>query len=462
MENYPDYPVRKVLNLLALLQTSVELYGKQAAFCRTQEEITYHQFERAVLCVAGSLIHDQGRFVLIHAEDPFLFAAAYFATVITGNIAVLIDVEHCPSGAVLPPIEYTLTDTDILKHLDIPPISYNRIPPQNPETVCTIIYSSGTTSASKGIMLSQKNLCYNVMSGLEKYRFSCEDRLLQLIPYYHAFGLVCDMLAPLLSGSAICIPDSKAQALSQMASFRPTMMNVPPAVAEAFLTLARRTKNLDIFTGGQLRKLLCGGAGLRAETTKALLQWNIKALGCYGVSECSPCISVNRDNYYKAGSAGIPLNCNKVRIAEDGEIIIRGDNVMLGYYGAPELTAQVIVDGEYHTGDLGYLDEDGFLYVSGRKNNIIVFEDGTKCLPEKLEEIILKHPGVQEVIVFARKTSSGLRLCSLVSVPEIERQEEVKKYILSIPTYQPFFSIEFTQKPLPKTNTGKVKRNVWN
>ena len=135
---------------------------------------------------------------------------------------------------------------------------------------------------------------------------------------------------------------------------------------------------------------------------------------------------------------------------------------MLGYYGAPELTAQVIVDGEYHTGDLGYLDEDGFLYVSGRKNNIIVFEDGTKCLPEKLEEIILKHPGVQEVIVFARKTSSGLRLCSLVSVPEIERQEEVKKYILSIPTYQPFFSIEFTQKPLPKTNTGKVKRNVWN
>jgi len=460
MKDYPDYPVYRVSNLLELLRSSVQIYGSHTAFRKMNEEVNYQQLETAVLCIAGSLAQYRDRFFLIQTENPFLFAAGYLAIVLTGNIAVLMNKCHCPDETKVPPIEFALTDEEIRRRLSFSPISYDRLPCPNEEKVCTIVYSSGTASASKGIMLSQKNLCCNVVSGLEKYRFSPDDRLIQLLPYHHAFGLVCDLLAPLLSGTTICIPDSKAQVLSQMALFQPTMLNAPPAVAEALLSLVNRIGNAKTITGGQLRKILCGGAGLRGGITDALLQCGIKALGCYGVSECSPCVSVNRDDYYKPGSAGILLNCNEVRIAEDGEIVICGDNVMIGYYDDLERTNQVIMNGEYHTGDLGYLDEDGFLYVTGRKSNLIVFDDGTKCLPETLEKRILEHAAVQEAVVFAKKIKGGLRLCSLVYVPEVQMQGDVKQHILSIPTYQPFFSIEFVQEPLPKTVTGKLRRNL--
>ncbi len=458
MKDYPNYPVVSVSSIPELFRHCVRQYGVQTAFQRTSEKITYQQLEAAVLRVAGS-ITCRKKFVHIRVEDPVLFAVSYFAAVLTGNTAVLIDANRCSDAIQLPPAALILTDAQIRSRLDAPAAGYEALPVPDTDAVCTVVYSSGTSSAAKGVMLSQKNLCCNIVSGLEKYRFSSEDRLLQLIPYHHAFGLVCDLLAPLFSGATICVPDSKAQALAQMARFRPTMLNAPPAVAQALLTLVQRTGSMDTLTGGQLRKILCGGAGLRAEITQELLKWRVKALGCYGISECSPCISVNRDDYYKPGSAGVPLRCNVIRIAEDGEILIRGSNVMLGYYRDPEHTAQVIRDGEYHTGDLGYLDEEGFLYVTGRKSSLIVFDDGTKCLPETLEERISTHPAVQEAIVFAQEINGRRSLCARVYVPQTHLQDEVKLYILQIPSHKPFTQIEFTSEPLPKTSTGKLRRN---
>ena len=346
----------------------------------------------------------------------------------------------------------------IILNPEDPQINENQLPTPAVDSVCTIIYSSGTTSAAKGIMLSQNNLCSDVIAGLEKYNFSPEDKLIQLIPYYHSFGLVADLLAPLLSGTVICIPDSKAQGLTQMRLFKPTMLNAPPAIVKALLSIADRAGSMDVVTGGKLKKILCGGANLSKELAEKILEWNIKALGCYGVSECSPCISVNRDEYYKYGSAGIPLNCNTIRIAVDGEILISGKNVMLGYYNDFERTSRVIINGEYHTGDLGYLDEDGFLYVVGRKSNMIVFEDGTKCIPEVLEETILTHPAIQEALVYAEKTSGGLKLCVKLFVPNTNAQNEVKAFLTAIPNYQPFYRIIFEKESLQKTATGKIRR----
>ncbi len=456
MKDYPDYPVHRIMTIPDLFRYSVAHYGSHVAFRRTYTEVTYQQLESDVLRVAASMLQYQGCYVLLQAEDPVLFSIGFFATILTGNVAVLVNMRHCPHGVQLPPIALTLTDQQIPSLLSVPAVSYSALPLPDIEKACTIVYSSGTTSSAKGVMLSQKNLCCNVVSGLEKYRFTSRDRLVQLVPYHHAFGLVCDLLAPLLSGTTICVPDSKVQALSQMAFFKPTMLNAPPAIAQALLSMAKQAGNLDMFSGGQLRKILCGGAGLRPEITNELLKWGVKALGCYGISECSPCVSVNRDNYYKPGSAGLPLNCNKIRIAEDGEILIRGSNVMLGYYSDSEKTSRVIIDGEYHTGDLGFIDADNFLYVTGRKSNLIVFEDGTKCIPELLEEQIMKHPLVKEAVVFAREIDKRLSLCARIYA--LQGQDEIRKYILSIPSYQPFARIEFLHDPLPKTATGKIRR----
>ena len=391
MKDYKNYPVTKIENLHELLFCSVKLHNSKTAFQRLNDDISYNQFLSNILSVSNVLKPYSDSFFHINIKDSYLFAVAYFATIITGNIAVLLDDTHYNDDIEKPAFTLILTEKMIEQMFSEAPIDENRLPTPVTDNVCTVLYSSGTTSAAKGIMLSQGNLCSNVIAGLEKYSFSSEDKLLQLIPYYHAFGLVCDLLAPLLSGTIICIPDSKAQGLAQMRMFQPTMLNVPPAIAEALLNIAERAGSMEIVTGGKLRKILCGGAHLSREIAENIEKWNIKAFGCYGVSECSPCISVNRDEFYKFGSAGIPLNCNTIRIAEDGEIIISGSNIMLGYYNDLNRTTSVIIDGEYHTGDLGYLDEDGFLFVVGRKNNMIVFEDGTKCLPETLEETILLY-----------------------------------------------------------------------
>lgn len=458
MKDYKDYPVTKIRNLHELLFCSVKLHNLKTAFQRLNNNISYNQFLSDILSVSNVLQSYFGCFFNISIKDPYLFAVAYFATIMTGNVAVLLDDDHSHGDIEKPPITLILTDNLIEQMLAEFPIDKNKLPIPVEDNVCTIIYSSGTTSAAKGIMLSQGNLCSDVIAGLEKYSFSSEDKLLQLIPYYHAFGLVCDLLAPLLSGTIICIPDSKAQGLAQMRMFEPTMLNVPPAIAEALLNIAERAGSMDAVTGGKLRKILCGGANLSREIAKKIQKWNIRAFGCYGVSECSPCISVNRDEFYKLGSAGIPLNCNTIRIAEDGEILISGRNVMLGYYNDLKRTASVIIDGEYHTGDLGYLDEDGFLFVVGRKNNMIVFEDGTKCIPETLEEAILTHPSIQEALVYAERTRGGMKLCVKLFVPDTDKQKEVQAFLVAIPKYQPFYRICFEKEPLQKTSTGKIRR----
>ena len=458
-KDYPEYPVHRVTDLAELLRFSVYRYGSRPAFERRNETITYEALEQKILAVAQRLEHCHRGFIILQIQDPVLFAIGYFAVVLTGNAAVLMDSQRIPAGALVPQAEQVLTDDIIRDWVAVGKAAAVSFPEQDTDAVCTIVYSSGTTSASKGVMLSQKNLCCNVVSGLEKYRFTDQDRLLQLIPYEHAFGLVCDLLAPLLAGTTICVPDSKAQAMAQMAAFQPTMMNAPPAIAQALLSLAERVGSMETVTGGKLRKLLCGGAGLRAEVTERLLCWDIKALGCYGVSECSPCVSVNRDEYYRAGSAGVPLNCNQIRIAEDGEILVRGENVMLGYYGHPELTAEMIRDGEYHTGDIGYLDEAGFLYVTGRKSNLIVFEDGTKCLPEDLEQQILANPAVREVVVYLERSGGTPRLSARVFAPDPQTWDTVRIYIRSIRSYQPIATVIFETEPLPKTSTGKIRRN---
>lgn len=460
MKDYKDYPVTKIVNLHELLFCSVKLHNSKTAFQRLNDSISYNRFLNNVLSVSNVLQPYSDCFFHIDIKDSYLFAVAYFATIITGNIAVLLDDNHYNGDIEKPAFTLILTEKMIDQMFSESPIDKNRLPTPVEDNVCTVIYSSGTTSAAKGIMLSQGNLCSDVIAGLEKYSFSSKDKLLQLIPYYHAFGLVCDLLAPLLSGTVICIPDSKAQGLAQMRMFQPTMLNVPPAIAEALLNIAERAGSMEIVTGGKLRKILCGGANLSREIAEKMGKWNIKVFGCYGVSECSPCVSVNRDEFYKFGSAGIPLNCNTIRIAEDGEILIRGSNVMLGYYHDLNRTASVIIDGEYHTGDLGYLDEDGFLFVVGRKNNMIVFEDGTKCLPDTLEEKILTHPAIQEVLVYAERTSGGLKLCAKLFVPDTDTHKEVQEFLSAIPKYQPFYRICFEKEPLPKTATGKLRRDL--
>ena len=447
--------MQKDIALKDLIEIMNSEHSSGTAFSCSTGDISYAELVDCILKLANGISKIGCNKIRLDFTNAVNFASAYIATVLVGKIAVL-------GESTLPIGEDTikLDDESYSSYIADQPLSLSDISDLDVNEVCTILHSSGTSSAPKGIMLSQKNICSDVVSGLQKYSMRKGDRFINLIPYYHAFGIVCDLLGPFLVGATIYILDNKKLFLAEMPRIKPTMLNVPPVIAETLLKLIKATGNVDMLTGGCLRKILCGGAGLKATVAKELREYGVFAYGCYGLSECSPCVAVNRDDYYKDGSAGVALNCNTITIAEDGEILISGSNVMLGYYNDPEATSKAIIDGVLHTGDLGYIDEDGFLFITGRKSNLIVFNDGTKCSPEALEEQIVVNTSAEEAMVYQSNSENRATLCAKIYLPDISKKESVINFIERTLTRHKFDVIDFTEEPLPKNATGKIRRDI--
>lgn len=452
---YKDYDVKNIDSLKDLIEIMRFEHGTEVAFSCSDGDVSYTDVVDRIMKFANGISKVGYDKIRLDIGNVVNFVSAYIAIILIKKIAFL-------GESSLPLSEDTIIidDTNYLLYIANEPMPLTNTPDPDINAVCTILHSSGTSSEPKGIMLSQKNICSDVVSGLQKYSMKKGDRFINLIPYYHAFGIVCDLLGPLLVGATIYILDDKKLFFSEMPRIKPTMLNVPPIIAERLLKLIKSTQNADMLTGGCLKKILCGGAGLKATIAKELREYNLFAYGCYGLSECSPCVAVNRDDYFKDGSAGVPLNCNTIKIAEDGEILISGTNVMLGYYNDSEATSKVIVDGFLHTGDLGYIDEDGFLFITGRKSNLIVFSDGTKCSPETLEEQIIVNTEAEEAFVYKSHTEERATLCVKIYLPDLSKRESVIDFIENTFKKHRFDMIIFTEEPLQKNATGKIRRSV--
>lgn len=451
---YPDYNVKSIISFKDLIDIMQSEHSSEIAFSCSTGDISYAGLVDRILKFANGISKVGYDKIRLDFNNAVNFASAYIATVLVGKIAVL-------GESSLPISEDTIKvdDDSYSLYITDEPLIFSTLPNPNVDIVCTILHSSGTSSAPKGIMLSQKNICSDVVSGLQKYSMRKGDRFVSLIPYYHAFGIVCDLLGPFLVGATIYILDNKKLFLAEMPRIKPTILNVPPVIAETLLKLIKSTGNADMLTGGCLKKILCGGAGLKAAVAKELREYGIFAYGCYGLSECSPCVAVNRDDYYKDGSAGVLLNCNTLTIAEDGEILISGTNVMLGYYNDPEATAKVIIDGILHTGDLGYIDDDGFLFITGRKSNLIVFSDGTKCCPEILEEQIVINTPAEEALVYKSSNDERATLAAKIYISDDSMKTTVIQFIKEQLASHRFDVVEFTLEPFLKNATGKIRRN---
>ena len=270
---------------------------------------------------------------------------------------------------------------------------------------------------------------------------------------------MCDLLAPLITGGTIACPRSALAFAAELPRLAPTALNVPPRAASMLADLLDR----GAYRLPSLTKMLCGGAGLPASVTRRLRAHGIEAFGCYGLTECSPCVSVNRDGWHKDGSCGVPLRCNEVRTSEDGEVLVRGENVMAGYLGVPDLTAQRIRDGWLHTGDVGRVDKDGFLYVDGRLDDVIVLADGTKVAPEVLERALEAHPAVRQALVYGPGgTGRAALACKLVVAEDASEADEkdAAAFARSLATPQGacIEHVCVTREALPANAAGKLLR----
>ena len=215
--------------------------------------------------------------------------------------------------------------------------------------------------------------------------------------------------------------------------------------------------------GGNLKMLISGGAPIDNQYMKGFDDFGIQVVNGYGITECSPIVSINRNKYYRFGSVGVPIFESQVKIINpdengEGEIVVKGDHVMLGYYKNPEATADAFVDGWFNTGDIGKIDEDGFVFITGRKKNIIVLSNGKNVYPEEIETEFLKIPYVDEVVVYGRDDI----LCAEIYTETPDKKDEIREKLREInenlPSYKQVKHVEFRDEEFEKTTTKKIKR----
>ncbi len=380
----------------------------------------------------------------------------------------------------------------------------------------SILFTSGTTGNPKGVMLTHGNVASNLVDAARWVNLCSEDRFLSVLPLHHSYECTDGFLLAIYLGATISYAENLRRIGENLAETRSTaMLGVPllwhamygkieAAMAEKGMWKINAAKKLSAFFenilglhirrllfakvhekfGGCLRILVSGGAAIDPLVAKGFRELGITFLQGYGLTESAPIIAVNRNGAFRDDAAGLPLPSVDVKIAEDGEILARGPNIMKGYYNNPEGTRDALQDGWLHTGDLGYIDADGFLYIQGRKKSVIVTPAGKKIYPEEVEAEILKSPFVAECLVWGHATDSPDQepVIEAIVVPNMENfmlhgqqtngpidkfqiekqlQQEVKIRCQKLAYFKRVTKLMVRHEELEKTTTKKVKRYLY-
>ncbi|MCQ2426652.1 MAG: AMP-binding protein [Lachnospiraceae bacterium] len=312
----------------------------------------------------------------------------------------------------------------------------------DPDRLASIVFTSGTTGKGKGVMLSTTNIVTDMTQGM--YNFAITDNTLGVLPPHHTFCSTVLFVGHLSQGACIYISAGLKYIMNELKEVRPTHLVLVPLFVETFykriwanaekqgkadalrklikVSNGMRKVGIDmrkkLFAsvlaafGGKLEFIICGGAALNQDIIDTFDGIGVTILNGYGITECAPLISCNRNKLQKPGSVGTPIIGEEIKILDpdekgEGEICVKGTNVMLGYFNNPEATAEAFTeDGFFRTGDYGKLDEDGWVYITGRKKNLIIFSNGKNVYPEEIETEISRVPGVNEVVVYAGESKS--------------------------------------------------------
>ena len=342
-----------------------------------------------------------------------------------------------------------------------------------PEDLATIMFTSGTTGKSKGVMLTHRNLAENATC--LDMRIEPGTVIMSVLPIHHAYCLSMDILKALSLGSVICINDSLLRVAKNIKLFEPNMILMVPLMIE---TLAKKLEDAawmpapivkaKVF-GKQFHTICSGGAYLNPAYIETFKKYGITILQGYGMTECSPVISTNLSWNNKEGSVGkLMPNCQAKTV--DEELWVKGSSVMQGYYHMPEETAEALEDGWLKTGDLGYVDEDGFVFLTGRKKNLIITPNGENVSPEEIENKLSEDRLVQEILIRDREGVIEAEIfpdyeyAAKKKIKDIpgELQRVIDAYNQKAPLYKRVFGLKIREKEFEKNTTKKssvINRN---
>jgi long-chain acyl-CoA synthetase len=298
---------------------------------------------------------------------------------------------------------------------------------RSPDDLCCILYTSGTTGKPKGVMLTHGNILFNCEAIQRTHPRQIEGLVLSWLPLSHIFGRTVDHYLNLALGATVALADSPETVIANCMELRPHYLASVPRLYEKVLAATRSAEasvssaKLHAAFGGSIRWLTSGGAPLPAAVQSAYQEADLPIFQGYGLTETSPVISFNGPGHNKPGTVGPALPGVEVRIAPDGEILTRGPHVMKGYWNQSAATQEVLAGGWFHTGDLGSLDADGYLSITGRKKEIIVLSNGKKVVPSAIESLLATDPLIEQAAV----GGDGQSFLSAVIVPrwaEVRRQ----------------------------------------
>ena len=537
-KNYPLYDTINAEVVYDIIGYSVNTYPERQAFQipvpgKDDRFVTYKQFSEDIEGL-GTYILSKGlkkEKIAIIGENSYEWLLAYFSILGSGNTAVPLDrdlplddllynIDNSEAKAIFfskvykdvadalkesaKGIEFYFPKADIYdmiaegrKLIEAGDDSFKKAEVK-PDDLAAIVYTSGTTGKSKGVMLTQRNIASNAISACRN--IDGEGCGVLALPLHHTFGMVANVLAPLIFGARIYMTTSIRNIQSDMVKIGATAAFCVPLMAEliykkVWATAKEKGKDeilkkgikisnflmkfgIDIrrklfaevheALGGNLELFICGGAPLSEKMAFELTSMGINVLNGYGITECSPIVSVNRNYANRLGSVGQILDCNEVKINNPdekgiGEIYVKGTNVMVGYYNDEEATKEAFDDGWFKTGDLGYVDEDGFLFVTGRIKNLIILSNGKNVSAEELEEKILdEFSYVNEVLV----SGENDKLTAEVFLDENQEpdaqkkiKEDIKWLNTKLPSYKKIAKTKIRDEAFPKTTSMKIKRN---
>ena len=475
MAHYKLYNTTKIHDLREMLNESARLYASNTAFYQKRNgkytEYSFNQFKCDVDSLGTALARRgfAGKKIIVTGENSYEWCLTYM-TIVTGLGVVIpvdkeIPAEEIANIANISEASLVIYSKKYETKLEFIPDTVERISFDDlselisegnrliseghteffdrsidVDALCSLIFTSGTTGTSKGVMLSQRNICSTIHNLSKMVYVDTNDIALSVLPLHHVYECTCGFLFPVHRGTAVAFSEGVRYIMKNVKEVRPTKILCVPLLIETMYRkiwanirrkgIEKKVKNVIALTnkvkpysarmalkkkmfseihesfGGRLDLLVSGGAPIDPAIIAGMRDFGINVIQGYGLTESAPLAAVNHDSFYNDRAAGLCLPEGELKIIDKnedgtGEICYRGDNVMLGYYNAPELTAEVKKNGWLHTGDIGYIDENGFLIITGRKKNVIIRANGKNVFPEELEAYLCRNELVGEAVVLA-------------------------------------------------------------
>lgn len=468
---------------------------------------TYEEVVHKAKCVSSFLLENSYHRESIGVLGPtsFSWACSYLGVQLSNNIVVPMDpqlflndyitiVNRVEMKVIFMSIHYKKLSEELYKNCpsldrivifeedfkDIDTVSVNSCQICNPNDSGQYMFTSGTTGNRKIVMLSYANIIANL--NLETYLFHEGDVAFSVLPSFHCFEIVVGELEILKNGGTICINDKLDNILHNIQLYRPNVLCCVPLIAENLLRNAKKIQrelgikkapetmtaegrreyySSVIFKafGGNMRLIVCGGAKIHEEAVRDYEEFGICLVPGYGLTETAATVTTNRPNRVKPASVGTPARRDIYVKIVDGEVLIKGPNVMLGYYNNDEANREVFTEDRWlRTGDLGYIDEDGFLFLTGRKKNLIILDSGENVAPEELESHLMDIPNILNAMVYENKQKIAAVIYATEKMEEIN--EQIRLFNETLPMYKRIVEVNFLDTQFPMTTSKKVKRDL--